>query len=69
MDTRTYSVSGMTCEHCVASVTGEVGAVPGVATVEVDLASGRLRVSAESVDDGAILAAVTEAGYSAARTP
>jgi len=63
---RTYTVTGMTCGHCVSSVTEEVGAVPGVTGVEVDLATGRLRVTAGSVDDAAILAAVAEAGYSAA---
>jgi copper chaperone CopZ len=69
VDSRTYTVTGMTCGHCVSSVTEEVRAVPGVATVEVDLASGLLRVSAESPDDAAILAAVAEAGYSAVSTP
>jgi copper chaperone len=69
VDSRTYTVTGMTCGHCASSVAEEVGAVPGVAAVEVDLAGGLLRVDAESPDDAAVLAAVTEAGYSAARTP
>jgi copper chaperone len=41
--TRTFTVTGMACEHCVASVREEVGALPGVASVEVDLASGATR--------------------------
>lgn len=61
--TTTYSVSGMTCEHCVRSVTEEVSEVPGVEAVDVDLASGRMVVRGEQVDDDAIRAAVDEAGY------
>jgi copper chaperone len=65
MTSRTYTVTGMTCAHCVASVTEEVGAVPGVSQVDVDLASGRLVVSPAPASDDAVLAAVAEAGYSA----
>ena len=64
MSTSTYTVEGMTCEHCVRSVTEEVSDVPGVTAVDVDLGSGRLTVSAEQpVDDAAVRAAVSEAGY------
>jgi copper ion binding protein len=64
MSTSTYTVEGMTCEHCVRSVTEEVSEVPGVAAVDVDLGSGRLTVSAEQrVDAAAVRAAVSEAGY------
>ncbi len=65
MNTTNYTVSGMTCSHCVESVIEEVGAVPGVTDLEVDLATGALRVTtnADSVDDAAISAAVSEAGY------
>ncbi|MFC4605151.1 heavy-metal-associated domain-containing protein [Rhodococcus kronopolitis] len=60
----TYTVTGMTCQHCVASVTEEVGAVPGVTAVRVDLDSGRLDVTSEApVSAHAIAAAVDEAGY------
>jgi copper ion binding protein len=62
--TNEYSVTGMTCEHCVASVREEVSEVPGVTDVDVDLASGRVVVTSEStVDDDAVRAAVEEAGY------
>ncbi|HET6506698.1 MAG TPA: heavy-metal-associated domain-containing protein [Baekduia sp.] len=61
--TTTYSVSGLSCEHCVRSVTEEVAEVPGVEGVEVDLASGRMVVRGEGVEDDAIRAAVDEAGY------
>jgi len=64
MSTSTYTVAGMTCGHCVNSVTEEVSQVPGVTAVNVDLASGALRVTSENgVDDGAVRAAVEEAGY------
>jgi copper chaperone len=64
VSTSTYAVKGMTCAHCVRSVTEEVSEVPGVTVVDVDLASGRLTVSSERpVDDGAVRAAVAEAGY------
>jgi copper chaperone CopZ len=52
----------MTCNHCVLSVTEEVGEVTGVQDVDVDLASGRLVVRG-AVDDAAVRAAVAEAGY------
>ena len=60
---RVYAVEGMSCGHCVAAVSGEVGAVPGVGAVEVDLAAGRVTVRGEGFADGAVLAAVEEAGY------
>jgi copper chaperone CopZ len=67
MSTATYTVVGMTCGHCVSSVTEEVSAVPGVTAVDVDLASGGLTVTGDAeVDDAAVRAAVEEAGYQVA---
>ena len=67
MSSNSYTVVGMTCGHCVSAVTEEVGQVPGVTGVEVDLASGRLTVTSEAtVDDDAVRAAVDEAGYEVA---
>ncbi|MGV9376198.1 heavy-metal-associated domain-containing protein [Nonomuraea sp. NPDC003707] len=64
MATATYTVTGMTCGHCVSSVKEEVGEVSGVTSVEVDLASGLLTVESDSpVDAADIVAAVEEAGY------
>jgi copper chaperone CopZ len=64
MSTTTYTVTGMTCGHCVASVTEEVSKVAGVTAVEVDLATGQVTVAADSpLDDAAVAAAVDEAGY------
>jgi copper chaperone len=62
--TTTYTVTGMTCGHCVSAVTEEVSQVPGVTAVDVDLASGRLTVTSDTpVDDDAVRVAVDEAGY------
>lgn len=63
--TRHYAVTGMTCAHCVASVTEEVSEVNGVREVDVDLASGRLTVTGDGFGDEAVAAAVEEAGYAA----
>jgi copper chaperone CopZ len=60
--TSTYTVAGMTCSHCVASVSEEVAEVAGVDAVDVDLGSGRLAVTGD-VSDADIRAAVAEAGY------
>lgn len=64
MAAATYEVTGMTCEHCVNAVTGEVSKVAGVSDVSVDLESGRLTVTSEPpVGEDAVRAAVDEAGY------
>ena len=62
--TSTRTVLGMTCGHCVAAVTEEVGKLEGVTAVAVDLASGVVTVtSIGDLDDEAFAAAVDEAGY------
>jgi copper chaperone len=62
--TASYTVTGMTCGHCVTAVTEEVTQLPGVTGVEVDLVSGGLTVTSEQpVDESAVRAAVEEAGY------
>ena len=61
---QTYTVSGMTCGHCVASVTEEVQEIPGVQDVSVVLDTGAVTVTSDQgVDDAAVKAAVEEAGY------
>ena len=63
-DSRSYTVTGMTCSHCVSSVTEEVQEIPGVESVDVVLETGALTVtSSRPVDDDAVKAAVEEAGY------
>ena len=62
--TSSYTVTGMTCGHCVASVTEEVQEISGVTDVQVDLASGALSItSSQPIDDEAVRSAVDEAGY------
>jgi copper chaperone len=61
-----YAIEGMTCEHCVRSVTEEVSEVAGVTAVDVDLASGRMVVHGTGVEPTAVRAAVAEAGYAVA---
>ncbi|MFC4565005.1 heavy-metal-associated domain-containing protein [Nocardiopsis mangrovi] len=59
-----YEVEGMTCAHCAESVGREVGAVPGVTGVDVDVAAGRVTVAGDGPVDAALVrAAVDEAGY------
>ncbi len=62
-----YTVTGMTCGHCVASVTEEVQEIPGVEDASVVLETGALTVtSTEPIDDATVRAAVEEAGYALA---
>lgn len=64
METKTYTVEGMTCGHCVSSVSAELARIPGVSDVQVDLASGAVTLTSQQpVDDAAVRAAVDEAGY------
>ncbi len=62
-----YVVDGMTCGHCVAAVTEEVGGLPGVTEVAVDLPTGRLTFAATPpVPVAQVREAVEEAGYALA---
>ena len=64
MSVNTYTVTGMTCGHCVASVTEEISEIDGVTDVAVDLPTGAVTVtSRDPLDDDAVRAAVEEAGY------
>jgi copper chaperone len=64
--TLTFTVRGMMCAHCKASVIGEVLAVPGVSAVDVDLDTKNVVVTGEALDDAALRAAIAAAGYEAA---
>ena len=62
--TASYTVSGMTCGHCVASVTEEVQELAGVEQVDVVLETGELTVtSTDPLDRSVVADAVEEAGY------
>jgi copper chaperone CopZ len=68
MTTSTYTVTGMTCGHCVSSVSSEISKLGGVSNVQVDLATGAVTVTSDQpLDDAAVRAAVDEAGYEVAR--
>lgn len=63
----TFTVTGMTCSHCVSSVTEEISKIAGVTGVDVDLASGLVTVTSDTdPDPQAVASAVDEAGYSLA---
>jgi copper ion binding protein len=62
--TATYSIKGMTCGHCVNAVSTELGQLPGVRDVKIDLAAGSATVTSEQpLESQAVHAAVGEAGY------
>ncbi|MFI7119405.1 heavy-metal-associated domain-containing protein [Amycolatopsis sp. NPDC049868] len=64
MSETTYTVTGMTCDHCVRSVTEEVGKIAGVTGVRVDLPTGAVTVTGSQEPAVAdVRAAVEEAGY------
>lgn len=63
MTMTSYTVEGMTCEHCVASVREEVAEIGGVDAVDVSL-PGRLVVTGDGFTDADVKTAVEEAGYS-----
>jgi copper chaperone CopZ len=66
-ETSTYTVTGMTCGHCVASVTEEIEEIAGVENVDVVLESGAVTVTSSTpLERAAVEAAVTEAGYALA---
>jgi copper chaperone len=70
MSTETVKVTGMTCDHCVHAVSGELSALPGVTAVDVDLRPGgvsAVRVTSDApLDREAVARAVDEAGYEVA---
>jgi copper chaperone CopZ len=67
MITTTYSIAGMTCQHCVSAVTRELLTVAGVRSAEIDLHPGGLSIATVASDSrlelSAVAAAVDEAGY------
>lgn len=64
-ETLTYTVPGMTCDHCKHAVTTELQAVAGVEAVDVDLETKLVNVTGQALDDAALRAAIDEAGYEA----
>jgi copper chaperone len=62
---KTYTVPGMSCQHCVMAVSEEVGQVAGVESVDVALETKQVTVRGRDLDDRALRAAIDEAGYEA----
>jgi len=60
------SVTGMTCDHCVKSVTGALQGISGVKTAKVDLQAKSAVVEGDGVDIAKLIEAVKEEGYEAA---
>ncbi len=70
MGTQVLTVRGMTCSHCERAVTAEIGRLPGVQQVEVELSTGTVRVQANrELDDAELATAIDEAGYELAPGP
>lgn len=64
MSSVSVTVVGMTCGHCVSAIRQEVGAIPGVTGVDVDLGAGTVTIASDApVAEADIRAAVEEAGY------
>ena len=65
MEEITYSVPGMSCDHCKHAVSSELATVDGVESVAVDLETKLVVVHGSNLDDAALRAAIDEAGYEA----
>jgi copper chaperone len=63
MQTRIYSVPGISCGHCRTAITGEVTKVAGVSAVDVDLQDRLVTITGEGIDEAAVRDAIDEAGY------
>lgn len=66
MSTASFIATGMTCQHCVASVTKEVSELPHVTSVTVDLPTGKVTVDSDApLPSEDVIAAIDKAGYKA----
>lgn len=66
MATTTFTATGMTCQHCVASVTKEVSELAHVTSVAVDLTTGHVLVESDApIPADEVITAIDKAGYSA----
>ena len=59
----TFKVPTMSCGHCVSAITAEVTQVPGVVDVAINLDTKAVVVTGDGLDDYAIRAAISEAGF------
>ena len=66
MTIATFTATGMTCQHCVASVTKEVSELAHVTSVAVDLPTGKVTVESDApIDSDEVITAIDKAGYPA----
>ena len=66
METRSYTVPGMHCDHCKRAVSEELSAVDGIESLDVDLDTKLVTVTGRELDDVSLRTAICEAGYEAA---
>lgn len=65
MDTIEIKIVGMSCEHCSGRVEKALGALPGVASVEVTLEPGSATVTGENLSLESMVEAVDRVGFTA----
>ena len=67
MDNTVIKVGGMSCQGCVKNLTGVLGAMAGVSSVEVSLEAGEARVvfDAQRVRRDELVHAIEDAGFDA----
>jgi copper chaperone len=64
VSTRSIAVTGMTCDHCANAVRAEISKLPGITGVDVDIATGAVRITGDPLPgDASLREAVEEAGY------
>ena len=63
MAEKTVKVSGMTCNHCKANVENNLSAIEGIENIEIDLESGKVKMTGEDIDLGAVKNKVESIGY------
>jgi copper chaperone len=64
VSTRSIAVTGMTCDHCASAIRAEIGKLPGVTNVDVDVAAGTVCITGDPLPgDTPLRAAVEQAGY------
>lgn len=64
VETRSFAVAGMTCDHCASAIRSEISKLPGITRVDVDVAGGTVVIVGDALPaDTALCAAVEEAGY------
>lgn len=63
MAEKTVKVSGMTCNHCKANVQNNLSAIEGIENIEIDLESGKVKMSGDDIDLDAVKSKVESIGY------